>query len=138
MIEHVGWEDFMGVFSRVGLRVYPEQGNFAYAPTGELYWLVTSGGVVPDGTGKLMFFSTKNTALRQFNQVVRKRLDETWGECEAKERFTVYFREYPRFIERQTGFCVVSRFLISCKRVIFPADLNQIQGVNRGDRSQTG
>jgi len=132
MLEPVERDEFMRVFDCVGLRIHPELGNFAFAPTGELYWMVCCQGIVPIGQGRLLGYATKNTAIREFNQAVRKLMDEIFDRCPAPELFTVYFRQYPHFVEVDGGYNVKSRFLISCGRMIYPADYNEIEGVKYG------
>jgi hypothetical protein len=109
--------DLLRVFRQAELRVWGEDGDYAFAPTGELYWLVTSGGKLPDGT-RPTYFADRRRAHREFDHKVRNLVQ---GFADRIDELVVYFRMRPEMFCESEGFCVVSRFLISDLPVIYPA-----------------
>jgi len=116
--------DLLRVFRQANLRVWGEDGDYAFAPTGELYWLVTSGGRVPDGT-KPTYFPDRRKAHREFDHKVRNIIQAC---VDRMDDLVVYFRMRPEMFCDPEGYCVVSRFLISDKPMVYPAKYNALYG----------
>jgi len=120
--------DLMRVFRACKVLVWSQDGDYAYAPTGELYWLVASAGRIADGT-RLKFFPNEQRAHREYDHKVRNILQ--LFECPAGQGTTpvVYFRARPQFAVDDSGhFCVVSRFVVSCRPQIYPAKYDELFG----------
>jgi hypothetical protein len=120
--------DLMRVFRACKVLVWSQDGDYAYAPTGELYWQVTSAGRATDGD-RLKFFPSEQRAHREYDHKVRNILQ--LFECPNGQSGppVVYFRARPQFIADDAGdFCVTSRFLISCRPQIYPARYNDLFG----------
>lgn len=116
--------DLLRVFRLSGLKLWGEDGDYAYAPTGELYWLVTSGGIAADGT-KPVYFADARRAHREFDHKVRNVVQSLVDRC---DRLVVYFRMRPQMFNDPEGYSVVSRFLISDRPVLFPAKHENLYG----------
>lgn len=118
--------DLMRIFRELKLRVWSTDGDYAFAPTGELYWTVDSGGKHREGDA-LRYFESERRAHREFDHKVRNLVQTFAGECAEP---ILYFRHRPEMREVDGLFSVYSRFLLSCKPVIQPAIYDKLYGPN--------
>lgn len=105
------------VLKRYKIDLWPEQGNFSQAPTGEPYIVVCSQGIKEEG-GMVEYYSAQTTAVNawiaRFGELLRHAMPES----------LLYWRRMPKLVEHDDRFFVYSRFLISNSPQIQSADYN--------------